>query len=64
VRDTGQVELRVSDEPAVPAAKWIARRLQSAVRRRGRASLALSGGSTAPALIAALADHDVELLRQ
>lgn len=49
----------MSDDPAVPAAAWMARRLRDAVRRRGAASLALSGGSTAPALIASLTTHDV-----
>ncbi len=37
------------------AAAWIARRLTDAVRRRGGASLAVSGGSTAPAMLEALA---------
>ncbi len=35
----------------------IARRLGDACRRRGTASIALSGGSTAPALIEALVDR-------
>jgi 6-phosphogluconolactonase/glucosamine-6-phosphate isomerase/deaminase len=48
------MDLRVSDEPAVAAARSIARRLQDAHRRRGAATLALSGGSTAPAMIDAL----------
>lgn len=54
------MDVRVSDEPAAPAATWIANRLRSAVRRRGAASLALSGGSTAPALISALVAHAVD----
>jgi len=41
------------------AAAWIARRLRDAVRRRGSASIALSGGSTAPAMIDALLELDV-----
>src|SRR4029453_8589302 len=45
---------RVSDEPARTAARSIARRLRDAHRRRGTASLALSGGTTAPAMIVAL----------
>lgn len=45
----------VSDVPAAAAADRIAFRLRDATRRRGRASLALSGGSTAPPMIAALA---------
>src|SRR5262245_2566792 len=48
------MDLRVSDEPAELAARWIALRLRGARRRRGAATLALSGGSTAPAMIAAL----------
>lgn len=48
------MDLRVSDEPAAVAAKWIARRLRDAQRRRGVATLAVSGGSTSPAMIAAL----------
>ena len=53
------MDLRVSDEPAVVAARAIARRLRDAHRRRGAASLALSGGSTAPAMIDALLDERV-----
>jgi 6-phosphogluconolactonase/glucosamine-6-phosphate isomerase/deaminase len=48
------MDLCVSHEPAVVAARSIARRLQDAHRRRGAATLALSGGSTAPAMIDAL----------
>jgi 6-phosphogluconolactonase/glucosamine-6-phosphate isomerase/deaminase len=48
------MDLRVSDEPAVVAAKTIARRLNDAHRRRGATTLALSGGGTAPAMIEAL----------
>src|SRR6187551_857128 len=53
------MDLRISDEPAVAAARSIARRLRSASRRRDTASLALSGGSTAPAMIDALLAEDV-----
>jgi 6-phosphogluconolactonase/glucosamine-6-phosphate isomerase/deaminase len=49
------MDVHVSDHPAQAAAEWIAVLLADAVGRRGSASLALSGGSTAPALIAALA---------
>lgn len=49
----------MSDAPAVDAGRWIAHRLRDAVRRRGAATLAVSGGSTAPAMIAALLDPDV-----
>jgi 6-phosphogluconolactonase/glucosamine-6-phosphate isomerase/deaminase len=48
------MEIRVSDRPAVDAAESIARRLAAACRARGIATLALSGGSTAPAMIASL----------
>ncbi len=53
------MELIVADDPAVVAGAWIARRMRAAVRRRGSATLALSGGSTAPPMIAALVAHDV-----
>lgn len=44
----------MSDDPAVAAARWLARRLVDAVRRRDRAFIAVSGGSTAPALFDAV----------
>ncbi len=53
------MDLRVSDDPAADAAAWIARRLRDAVRRRGVASLAVSGGSTAPPMFEVLATLDV-----
>lgn len=53
------MRLFVSPEPSVAAAARIAFRLRSAVRRRGEASLAVSGGSTAPPMIDALAGADV-----
>lgn len=53
------MDLRVSDDPAADAAKWIARRLRDAVRRRGSASLAASGGSSAPPMFEVLATLDV-----
>jgi 6-phosphogluconolactonase/glucosamine-6-phosphate isomerase/deaminase len=53
------MDIRVTDDPAEAAAAWIARRLADAVRRRGVASLALSGGSTAPPMIAALIASDL-----
>lgn len=49
------MQIIVSDVPATAAADRIAYRLNDAVRRRGRASIALSGGSAAPPMIAALA---------
>lgn len=53
------MELRVSENPAADAAQWLARRLRDAVRLRGRARIAVSGGSTAPELFEALARLDV-----
>lgn len=53
------MDIRVGPDPAGRAATWIAFRLRDAHRRRGEASLALSGGSTAPPMIAALLDHEV-----
>ncbi len=53
------MDIRVGPEPAERAAAWLTRRLRDAVRRRGGASLALSGGSTAPPMIAALAVSDL-----
>jgi 6-phosphogluconolactonase len=45
----------VDDDPAARAAEAIAAALRAAVDERGRASLAVSGGSTGPLLLAALA---------
>jgi 6-phosphogluconolactonase/glucosamine-6-phosphate isomerase/deaminase len=53
------MDIRVGPEPAARAAIWIAGRVRDAARRRGEASLALSGGGTAPPMIAALLDEDV-----
>ena len=53
------MDLRVSDEPARVATKSIARRLRDAQRRRRVATLAVSGGSTAPAMIEALLAEQV-----
>jgi 6-phosphogluconolactonase/glucosamine-6-phosphate isomerase/deaminase len=53
------MDLRISDEPAQAAARAIAHRLRDAFRRRRAATLALSGGSTAPAMITALLAEDV-----
>lgn len=52
------MELRIGDDPATAAAVWLARRLRDAVRRRGEAFLAVSGGSTAPPMFAALLELD------
>ena len=56
---TGAMEIVVADDAAHCAAARIAYRLRDAVRRRGSASLALSGGSTAPPMIAALVADSV-----
>lgn len=53
------MDIRVADDAATLAGQWIARRLRDAVRRRGAASLALSGGSTAPPMIDALVAAEV-----
>jgi 6-phosphogluconolactonase/glucosamine-6-phosphate isomerase/deaminase len=53
------VDLRISDDPTRDAAVWIGRRLRDSVRRRGSASLAVSGGSTAPPMFEVLAELDV-----
>jgi glucose-6-phosphate isomerase len=53
------MDIRVGHDAPRLTADWIARRLRDAVRRRAGASLALSGGSTGPPLIAALVASDV-----
>ncbi len=53
------MDIRVGDEPASLAAAWIGRRLRDATRRRGVASIALSGGGMAPPMIDALVELDL-----
>jgi 6-phosphogluconolactonase/glucosamine-6-phosphate isomerase/deaminase len=53
------MRLYVSYQPSAAAAVWIAQRLRDACRRRGSASLALSGGGSAPPMIEALVLADV-----
>ena len=53
------LDIRVVDDPSVAAAGWLARRLRDAVRRRGAATLAVSGGSTAPLMFEALRECEV-----
>lgn len=53
------MEILVAHDAPRIAAERIARRLADAVRRRGAASLALSGGSTAPPMIDVLAGADL-----
>jgi 6-phosphogluconolactonase len=56
------VDLRIApdaDTAAVAAATWVARQLRNAVRRRGAATIAVSGGRTPAAMFASLAGMDV-----
>jgi 6-phosphogluconolactonase/glucosamine-6-phosphate isomerase/deaminase len=53
------LELRVAEHPAVDAAAWLAERLREAVAERGSATMAVSGGGTAPPLFRALLDHEL-----
>jgi 6-phosphogluconolactonase/glucosamine-6-phosphate isomerase/deaminase len=56
----GSISVRVSDDPAGDVARSLAVRLRGAIRRRGSASLAVSGGSTAPSMLAALVHEDLD----
>ncbi|MFT5979119.1 MAG: 6-phosphogluconolactonase/glucosamine-6-phosphate isomerase/deaminase [Candidatus Azotimanducaceae bacterium] len=56
----GSVSVRVSDDPAGDVARSLAVRLRGAIRRRGSASLAVSGGSTAPSMLAALVHENLD----
>jgi len=52
------MEIRVATDPqaaAEDAATWVARQLRNAVRRRGAATIAVSGGSTPARMFTALA---------
>lgn len=53
------MDIRVGPAPEQRAAHWIAGRLRDAHRRRGAVTFALSGGSTAPPMIAVLLEQDV-----
>jgi 6-phosphogluconolactonase/glucosamine-6-phosphate isomerase/deaminase len=53
------MQVRVEADPAGWMAGSMARRLRAAAGRSGRAVLAVSGGSTAPPMLDALAAHDV-----
>ena len=46
-------------QAATDAAEWVARQLRNAVRRRGAATIAVSGGSTPALMFADLAQMDV-----
>jgi 6-phosphogluconolactonase len=52
-------ELRVADDPAGEAAAWMAHQLRAAVADRGAATVAVSGGGTAPPLFEALLTHSL-----
>ncbi len=49
----------MTDDPAADAGRWLARRLRDAVRRRGQASVAVSGGGSAPPMFEVLLTQDV-----
>jgi 6-phosphogluconolactonase/glucosamine-6-phosphate isomerase/deaminase len=53
------MDLCVTDDPASAAGRWLARRLRDAVRRRGQAAIAVSGGGSAPPMFEALLRQDV-----
>ena len=53
------MELRVTDDPSSDAARWLTRRLRDAVRRRGSATLAVSGGGSAPPMFDVLLAQDI-----
>jgi 6-phosphogluconolactonase/glucosamine-6-phosphate isomerase/deaminase len=53
------MDVRVTDDPSNDAGRWLARRLRDAVRRRGSAALAVSGGDSAPPMFDVLLAHDV-----
>jgi 6-phosphogluconolactonase len=54
-----EISVIVDDDAARRAADEIAARLRDAIAERGRASLAVSGGSTGPPLLAALTAADL-----
>lgn len=63
-RTIGRVlDVVITPDAAAAAAASIAARLRAAIARNGRASLAVSGGSTAPPLLEALAAEDVDWSR-
>lgn len=56
----GAIRVRVSDDPPADIARSLAVRLRGAIRRRGSASLAVSGGSMAPSMLAAFVHEDID----
>ena len=59
VKHHDAMQARTVEDPAAWVAASIARRLATAIARRGVASLAVSGGSTAPPMLEALATRDL-----
>ncbi|WP_420452957.1 6-phosphogluconolactonase [Ilumatobacter sp.] len=53
------MDVRISSDPASAAAAFVAERLRDAIADRGSATIAVSGGSTAPPLFDALVDPGV-----
>ena len=49
----------MSDDPATDAGHWLAQRIRNAVRQRGHAFVAVSGGSSAPPMFDAVLAEDV-----
>jgi 6-phosphogluconolactonase/glucosamine-6-phosphate isomerase/deaminase len=58
-RDVDGVEVKVSDDPHGETARRLVRCLTDAVRERGEAFVALSGGTTAPPMIAELVSNEL-----
>ena len=56
----GAIAVRVSDDPAGDIARSLAVRIRGAIKRRGSASIAVSGGSTAPSMLAALVHEELD----
>jgi 6-phosphogluconolactonase/glucosamine-6-phosphate isomerase/deaminase len=53
------MELCIADDPAAAAARRLAVLLRDAVRLRGNATMAVSGGSSAPAMLASLVVQEI-----
>jgi len=56
----GAVAIRVSDDPAGDIARSLAVRVRGAIKRRGSASIAISGGSAAPSMLAAFVHEELD----
>jgi 6-phosphogluconolactonase/glucosamine-6-phosphate isomerase/deaminase len=57
--DVEAMDVRVTDDPPADAGRWLAQRLRDAVDRRGAATLAVSGGGSAPPMFDVLLAQDV-----